>query len=272
MAVTPNFSWPTPDDGDLVSAGAQAIRVLGDAVDAAVFANQEAISDVADSGFRFAGTVYFTSSGSFLKADPLGTGDIGLRAIRVRCVGGGGAGGGAAATDATQNSLGNGGGGGGYAESFITDIAGLSASVTITRGSGGSGVSGAAGNNGQDSSFGALVVGEGGNGASLTTATTVRRGVGTANGGRGTGDLVIEGQPGGMAFNLVAGTSSVTQIVSGAGGTSGIGSGGGNQTAGAGAPGKTAGGGGSGAANQISQSAVAGGSGINGIVIVDCYV
>jgi hypothetical protein len=259
--VTSPFGFPYPEDTDLVRDGASDIENLA-----------EGVNDYLTGGYLYAGTRYYTSSGTFAKADPLGTGDIGLRAIRVRCVGGGAAGGGAAATDATQNSLGNGGGGGGYAESFITDIAGLASSVTVTRGSGGSGVSGAAGNNGQDSSFGALVVGEGGSGASLITTTTLRRGVGTANGGSGTGDLVIEGQPGGMAFNLVAGTSSLTQVVGGAGGTSGIGSGGGNQTAGGGAPGKSVGGGGSGAANQISQSAVAGGSGINGIVIVDCYL
>lgn len=37
MAATPNYSWPTPDDTDLVRDGALAIRDLGDAIDATVF-------------------------------------------------------------------------------------------------------------------------------------------------------------------------------------------------------------------------------------------
>jgi hypothetical protein len=37
MAVTPNYSWPTPDNTDLVRDGAEAIRDLGDAIDATVF-------------------------------------------------------------------------------------------------------------------------------------------------------------------------------------------------------------------------------------------
>jgi hypothetical protein len=52
MATTPNFGWPTPDDTDQVSAGAAAIRNLGNAVDTSVTAQGTAItgleSDVAD--------------------------------------------------------------------------------------------------------------------------------------------------------------------------------------------------------------------------------
>lgn len=44
MAVTPNFSWPTPDDSDLVSQGAAAIRSLGTAVDATVYAQGTAVT------------------------------------------------------------------------------------------------------------------------------------------------------------------------------------------------------------------------------------
>jgi len=38
MAVTPNYSWPTPDDTALVKDGASAMRDLGDAIDASLFA------------------------------------------------------------------------------------------------------------------------------------------------------------------------------------------------------------------------------------------
>ena len=37
MAVTPNYSWPVPVDTDLVKDGAEAIKDLGDAIDATVF-------------------------------------------------------------------------------------------------------------------------------------------------------------------------------------------------------------------------------------------
>ena len=44
MAVTPNFSWPTPNDSDAVSQGATAMRALGTAVDATVYAQGTAIT------------------------------------------------------------------------------------------------------------------------------------------------------------------------------------------------------------------------------------
>jgi len=37
MAVTPNYSWPVPVNTDLVKDGADAIKDLGDAIDATVF-------------------------------------------------------------------------------------------------------------------------------------------------------------------------------------------------------------------------------------------
>jgi hypothetical protein len=39
MATTPNYSFPTPDDTDLVKDGASAIRSLGTAIDTTVFTN-----------------------------------------------------------------------------------------------------------------------------------------------------------------------------------------------------------------------------------------
>lgn len=37
MALSPNYSWPEPDDTDLVKDGANAMRNLGDAIDSTVF-------------------------------------------------------------------------------------------------------------------------------------------------------------------------------------------------------------------------------------------
>lgn len=44
MAVTPNYSWPTPNDTDDANQGAAAIRSLGTAIDATVYANGTAIT------------------------------------------------------------------------------------------------------------------------------------------------------------------------------------------------------------------------------------
>src|SRR5690606_39257873 len=67
--------------------------------------------------YTYVQTRYFTSSDTFDKDDYPG-----LRAIRVRVVGGGGAGGGAQTATSGNFSYGTGGGGGEYAEGFITDI------------------------------------------------------------------------------------------------------------------------------------------------------
>ena len=267
MAATPNFGWPTPDDNDLVSEGAQAIRALGDAIDGSVTA--------LGVGFRFAGTVYFTSSGTFLKADPLGTGDIGLRAIRVRCVGGGGGGGGTEATGATTNSVGGGGGGGAYTESLITDIAGLDASVTVTVSLGGTSGAFSNGGFGGTSSFGTLVTAPGGVGGLRDNALTSSTIFGGAGGNPGTGDRSSAGNGGGFGIFFSAGQF---RAIGGSGGGSVLGGGARNIRAVAdgdpvnGENGRAFGGGGGGAAASRNCAAASGGAGGPGIVIVDCFV
>jgi hypothetical protein len=228
-------------------------------------------------GFRFVGTVYFTSNGSFVKADPLGTGDIGLRAIRVRVQAGGGGGGGAEATGGGQVAAGNGGSGGGYAERFIL-ASDLTSSVTVTRGSGGAGGAGnAAGTNGAQSSFGLgeafEVIAGGGSGGNRLGAHTPGTLVLAVNigGASGVGDLVVRGFAGSPMILFGSGASTA---VSGTAGSSVLGAGreGVASSTGGGA-GTLYGGGGSGALNLASQgTARNGGAGANGIVIVDCFV
>lgn len=156
-------------------------------------------------GYAYNSTVYFTANGTFTKATyPW------LRAIRVKTVGAGGGSGGAATTGAGEVAAGAGGGGGAYAESFITDIAGLSASVTVTVGAGGAGgAAGAnAGSTGGDSSFGSAVIAKGGNGGAAGFANTApTMGNGGATGGSAsdsTGDLKIGGVSSHTAFNTSA--------------------------------------------------------------------
>lgn len=256
MAVTPNFSWPTPDDSDQASQGAAAIRALGNAVDAVV-----------GRGFLYAGTRYYTSDGTFAKADPLGTGNIGLRAIRVRVVGGGGSGGGTAETSASQQANGAGGGGGGYAEKFITDIAGLDASETVSVGDGGAGAAaGGAGVAGGTSSFSSLsCTGGGGGGIGLASAGVQRVSGGAAGVATG-GDLNIDGEPGFIGFVLTG-----ERMLTGIGGASFLskqraqGTGNGNA-------GLLFGGGAAGASSAPSTAARVSTAGAAGIVIIDCFV
>jgi hypothetical protein len=226
------------------------------------------------AGYQFVDTVYFTANGTFTKATyPW------LRAIRVRLVGGGGGGSGAGANPgATSYATGRGGGGGGYGESFITDIAGLSASVTVTVGSGGAG--GAAGNNsgstGGTSSFGALVSATGGGGgvagATIGDSAASMFLAGPAAGGSTiTADLAIVGSPAGPdvhcgGFGFAIGTPSGGSYL--APGRTGVST----STGTAGTTGAVGGGGGTSAITRgATVAAQAGGAGGAGLVIVDLF-
>jgi len=43
MALSPNYSWPEPDDSSFVKNGADAIRDLGDAIDATLYSELSAL-------------------------------------------------------------------------------------------------------------------------------------------------------------------------------------------------------------------------------------
>lgn len=194
-------------------------------------------------------TVYFTSTGSFVKADyPW------LKKVRVKVQASGGGGGGA-----TGASLGGGGGGaGGYAEAQVAASA-LSASETVTVGAAGTG--GAAGNNnggaGNTSSFGTHAVAAGGEGG---FAPTTHRG--GSGGAASAGDLQIGGGGGGGGMD--------SEDASGGGGNSQLGGGGrGSHATLNGQNGSGYGGGGGG--GSTTGASVAGGDGAPGIVIVDLF-
>jgi hypothetical protein len=213
-------------------------------------------------GYVYVDTVYFTSSGTFTKADyPW------LRAIRVKCQGAGGGGAGVLSNPG-QQAIGRSGGGGGYAESFITDIASLDASVTVTRGAGGAGGTSAPtdGSAGGTSSFGALVSASGGGAGVFSLSNTLSVLAGVQGGATNTGDLTIDGGPSGSGI-VISGSLGLT----GFGGDSVLGAGGGGrQTSADGDPGKNYGGGGSAGADR-DDTGRPGGAGANGIVIVELY-
>lgn len=213
--------------------------------------------------------VTFTTSGTFSKASyPW------LRSMRVRVQAGGGGGGGTPTGPGPgQICVAGAGGGGAYAESFITDIAGLAASVTVTVGSGGAG--GIGGTNGADggaSSFGTLVSANGGNYGSAggTNYSYFEKRPGAAPQATGVGNLVIPGRGSEGADN--SGKDGVgtgpkggdSQL--GAGGTAAFG-----YATKAGNAAVGYGGGGSGSITGVYSGAQNGGAGSAGIVIVELY-
>jgi hypothetical protein len=224
-------------------------------------------ADVIDDirrGYVLVDTLYYTSSGTFDKADVPW-----LRAIRVKVQGAGGGGAGAVATGVGQVSGGGSGGGGGYAEKFITNIAGLSSSVTVTRGAGGSGGAGSGGTGG--SSTFDTVTGAGGEGGVSNSAQIPSNTFGDGgSGGAGSGgDLNVNGS-GGLSF-FAPQTDRI--YFRGAGGSQ-LGGGLRQLVTGSatnGLAGLLYGGGGGAAANPPSQSARNGGAGGNGIVIVELF-
>lgn len=222
----------------------------------------------ADLGFNYFTTEYYTANDTFTKADYAG-----LKAIRVRMVGGGGAGGGSATTGAGLGSFGNGGNGGSFAEAWIL-AADLAATEAITVGAGGTGASGTTGGTGGDSIFDTIsgeVRAAGGVGGA-TAAASATSTVGTpGSNGSSTGDFTLHGGR----------DCSGWRPASGADGGWG-GAGGSSQYAGAthlrvdavdGVAGLAYGGGGTGTYNNDSQgSARTGGNGAAGIVIVEVYI
>ena len=262
--VTSPFGFPYPEDTDLVRDGAQDIENLATGV-----------NDYLTGGYLYAGTIYYTSSGNFVKADPFGTGDIGLRAIRVRMVGGGGGGGGAPTTGAGQASIATGGGGACYAERFILASA-LASSETVTVGSGGSGGAEGAnnGSNGGTSEFGAfLTAGGGGLGRAVSAQTPP-----THQPRGGTGGTAVTGHDfrifGSAAANgFIVSATIVFPTLPGASHLGAMRGENGTTTGANGAAGHPFGGGGTGGLNAENQStARSGGNGAGGIVIIDIYV
>lgn len=218
-------------------------------------------------GMRYVQTVTFTASGTFTKADyPW------LRGVRVRVQAAGGAGGGAPSNPANQHSSGGGGGGGGYAEKFLQASA-LAASETVTIGAAGApGAAGAGGGNAANSSFGNHAVATGGLGGGIAATSGLMIGALGGNGGEGTtGDLLVDGQSGGM------GSGYATLGHGGLGGSAVLGGGGRGAYTGAGsgtaqgAPGGQYGGGGGGSSSNSGGAAIAGSAGGPGIILVDLY-
>lgn len=192
-----------------------------------------------------------------------------LARVRVKVQGGGGGSAGADADTGVGELVARpGGGGGGYSESLI-DVALLGTSETIVVGAGGTaGIVNGPGGAGGASSFGGVVVANGGPGApaAMGSGTAPETTDGIAGAAVGTGDITMGGGPGAGSLRLAA-----FQGLAGSGGESYLGHGGvARHTNGPGtAPNGY--GGGAGGSFSVNNSDQVGAAGGKGVVIVELY-
>jgi hypothetical protein len=142
------------------------------------------------NGSGFSNFMVFNSSGTF-------TVPSGVTKIMVEVWGGGGGGAGGAwvtvPPNVTLGSSGGGGGGGGYGKDIFSVTSGTNYAVTIgLGGSGGSGSSSGSGGDGGWTTFGASMIGTGGNGG---TGSATSDGSG-GNGGLSKASISVLGSPG----------------------------------------------------------------------------
>lgn len=222
-----------------------------------------ALSNVyaAAAGFTSIYIQIFTSNGTY-------TPHASMKYCTIECWGGGGAGGGL--TGLASTSVGTGGGGaGGYSRKTVA-AATIGASKAVTIGT--AGAAGTAGNyaggNGGATSVGTICVANGGTGGNGGTP-----GGPGAGATPGTGDITAYGEYGGNGMVAAA----TTAAYGGKGGSTTIGVGGiggiaGSGASSAGAVGVGYGTGGSGGYSNNTTTAVKGGAGLAGYVIITEYV
>jgi hypothetical protein len=93
MATTPTYSWPLPDDTDLVKDGAEAIRDLGNAIDTTVSSTTglvhiETQSPSAVASFSFSNDVFSSTYSDYLIVfNAIGSVDGQSWTLRVRVAG-----------------------------------------------------------------------------------------------------------------------------------------------------------------------------------------
>jgi hypothetical protein len=198
------------------------------------------------------------------------TRDVNTKFLLLEGVGGGGGGGGATCTTGRSGG-GAGGGSGGYSRRIVT-AATFGASQLVTIGAAGVGGTQGGGGVGGNTSIGALLIANGGQGGSAGSDTGGGLGGMGGAGAGGVGDLIAPGNPG--SYGMGADTATVIAPAGGAGGNSYFGAGARGSYAysafnGESAPGL--GGGGAGGRAYNSSSGL-GGSGGGGVAIITEFI
>jgi hypothetical protein len=250
-------------DGSLSVNGANGLSVP---TGPTVLGSTLFVTGLINGGYTFQQRIYFTANSSFIKANFIGT-----KAAFIKMVGGGGGGGGAGAT-AGNWAFGDGGGAGEYAEGFVLTSA-MAASETITIGTGGAGGVGASnGATANITSFGSTITANGGGGGAFRAASLSPfsgSGNNRSGGTGGTGGTFrVPGGSGGSGIGVTAATAGVR---GGDGGQNLLSGAVYSISNGAGQSGAVYGGGGSGASSANGGPAATGGTGADGIVIMDLY-
>ena len=268
LAVEINLKGPFLDYNNTIDYVIGAFAKGSDGLEYKVFIANGPGSSVVDPVGDLTGT--WVESGKVTKSIILSSGTYtkpaGLRYLFVEVAGGGGGGGGAGGGGGGAG--GGGGGGGGSYSSKLFKASDISATETLTIGALGTGGAdtGGAGGDGGNSSFGSLLVcngGVGGGGDGSRQSTVGRGSVGGSGGTIPTpGDESETGQLGGTGslFN--------TSAVSGKGGDSRLGSGGGGTPEGVGSANGTGLGSGGGGGATATATGQAGGDGTIGAIII----
>lgn len=195
----------------------------------------------------------------------------GTKSVIVEAVGGGGGGGGCAANAAGNASVGQGGGAGAYGRSIFTSgFSGVSVVVGSAGAAGAASATGTGGSGG-DTSFGALLVCQGGPGgkpgASLSPPAIGESATPNTSTVTGANIVSYSGQAGTSGF--IFASNNNTGMVSGYGGSGPFGSGGaGSSAIGTVNAASGYGAGGGGAISSSTGSAQSGGAGSQGVVII----
>lgn len=221
-----------------------------------------AIAEIADASIR----KFTLGSRQVFAATGTWTRPSGCLAVNVIVVAGGGGGGGTTTTAAGQSSEAGGGGGGGASIKFIYTGLGSTESVTVGTGGTAGATAGGTGGTGNSSSFGAHATATGGSGGTGSANSAGNLSNAGGNGGIGSsGDYNFNGSDGHWGRVL-----SGTRVFMGAGGASYLG---GVRTVGdeSARAGRIYGGGGAGTNLGAGGSAIAGGAGADGVVVVDEY-